>query len=109
MKMKTFLGVALLTIFVLAIYGACEKMGTRRADSGYPGYRWEQLRASALSWTCNTFQIQTLALRGGTDWSDDSAGVTRARLKMKKPEANGTETGNATETNDSGSKAPSEE
>jgi hypothetical protein len=42
-----------------------------------------------------------LCLRGGTDWSDDSAGVVRARLRMKKPEPNVTETANATTAKDS--------
>ena len=42
-----------------------------------------------------------VCLRGGTDWSDDSAGIVRARLRMKKPELNATETGNVTESKES--------
>jgi hypothetical protein len=100
-EMKTLFCVALLAICVLAIYG------TRSADCS--GNQRMELRSSAHPLYSSTFQTQTLALRGGTDWSDDSAGITRARLRMKKPDSNVTETGNTTEANSSGSNAQSEE
>ncbi len=101
MGMKTLFCALLLTTCLLAIFGSCAIIGS--PGNVCSGNQRPELRTTALSWTFKTFPTTTLALRGGTDWSDDSAGVTRARLRMKKPEVNVTETGNTTEANDSGS------
>ena len=98
-KMRSVLMTCVVMLFGVVIFALSDSCRARSI----------QLCSDRLQMFVEPTIFKPMSLRGGTDWSDDSAGVVRARLKMKKPERNETETTNSTASKNADAHVPMDE